>query len=91
MTEMRSPSGGELTGKPELPVRVDTSSQEPVVDAANAAKTPKPSVAAPAAVGASSDRDAGDHGVVLWDEVKPPEAVEAKPLTKNLSDDPAAH
>lgn len=93
MAQMRSQDRGELTGKPEVPVSGGPTPQAPAAAPISAAKAPRARAAStvPAADVAPVDRDTADHVVVLWDEVKAPETVETKPLTKDLPDDPAAH
>ena len=80
MTQVHSRSGSEAAGDPALPAGASSESPPPATEATSA----------PTELLVVSD-SGGDHTVVLWDEVKPPEASDNKPLDKDLPDDPSAH
>ena len=83
MAHARSQGGADSAGNPTLPSGLN--SQAPLLGAPLASSggaTPE----------AKADlAEVGDRSVVLWDEVKPPEVTENKPLGQNLPDDPASH
>ena len=83
MTHVRSESGADLAGNPVLPASLNSEAPPVVTPAASQTRrTPEAK---------ADEAEAGDHSVVLWDEVKAPEATETKPLDEDLPDDPAAH
>ena len=47
--------------------------------------------AAESAAQAQLDTEPADHSVVLWDEVVAPDAADLWPISKEPSEDPAAH
>lgn len=86
MTHMRSPDCEELAGKA-------ASGAKPDAKALEAEAPPHGGGAADGgdAVGDASHQPGDDAPVVLWDEVKAPEAGEIKPADKNLPADPSVH
>ena len=76
MPQMRSRGRAESAGAVMLPAEDATFSN--AATTGTEAQTPL-------------DPEATDCSVVLWDEVGAPETVENRPISKDPSEDPAAH